>query len=30
MKSTMLHEQDGMRTFLIVCETGDEAMATLT
>src|ERR1043166_2396574 len=29
MKSALLHEQDGMRAFLIVCETGDEAMKTL-
>jgi predicted DNA-binding protein with PD1-like motif len=29
MKSARLHEQDGTRTFLIVFETGDEAMTTL-
>jgi uncharacterized protein len=29
MKSALLHEHDGMRTFLIVCETADEAMTTL-
>jgi hypothetical protein len=28
MKSALLREQGGLRTFVIVCETGDEAVAT--
>ena len=30
MKTAMLAERDGLRTFVIVCETGDETMRTLT
>lgn len=30
MKSALLHERDGLRTFVIVCEAGDEAMKVLT
>ncbi|HZT78414.1 MAG TPA: PPC domain-containing DNA-binding protein [Vicinamibacterales bacterium] len=30
MKVSVLHEQDGLRTFAVVLSTGDEAMASLT
>jgi predicted DNA-binding protein with PD1-like motif len=30
MKTALLAEHDGLRTFVVVCETGDEAMQTLT
>jgi predicted DNA-binding protein with PD1-like motif len=30
MKSALLSEHDGLRTFVVVCETGDEAMKILT
>ena len=30
MKTAMLAEHDGLRTFVVVCETGDETMKTLT
>ena len=30
MKSKLLHEDDGARTFVLVLDTGDEAMASLT
>ena len=30
MKSTLLHESDGRRTFMLVLATGDEALACLT
>ena len=30
MKTALLAEHDGLRTFVLVCETGDEAMSTLT
>jgi len=30
MKASLLHEGDGLRTFVIVFETGDEAMSALT
>jgi predicted DNA-binding protein with PD1-like motif len=30
MKSTLIQERDGLRTFVVVLETGDEAMHTLT
>jgi len=29
MQATLLHEADGLRTFVIVLETGDEAMKAL-
>lgn len=29
MKTTLLAEQDGLRTFVLVCETGDDAMKAL-
>ena len=30
MKTAILAEHDGLRTFVLVCETGDEAMQALT
>jgi uncharacterized protein len=30
MKSTMLHENQGLRTFAVVLETGEEVMASIT
>ncbi|MGE3508110.1 MAG: PPC domain-containing DNA-binding protein [Vicinamibacterales bacterium] len=30
MKSRLLHEHDGLRTFILVLDIGDETMATLT
>ncbi|HYT66848.1 MAG TPA: PPC domain-containing DNA-binding protein [Vicinamibacterales bacterium] len=30
MKRTLLAEHDGLRTFVLVCETGDDAMKALT
>ena len=30
MKARLLHESDGQRTFVVVLETGDEVMASLT
>lgn len=30
MKSALLSEHDGLRTFVVVCETGDEAIKILT
>jgi predicted DNA-binding protein with PD1-like motif len=29
-KSALLHEHDGMRTFVVICQTGEESMAALT
>src|SRR3989442_13073814 len=29
MKSELLYEHDGLRTFVVVCETGDEVMKAL-
>jgi hypothetical protein len=30
MKTALLAEPEGLRTFVLVCETGDEAMQALT
>jgi len=30
MKTTLLAEHDGLRTFVLICETGDETMKALT
>jgi uncharacterized protein len=30
MKTAMLAEHDGLRTFVVVCETGDETIKTMT
>lgn len=30
MKTALLGQHDGLRTFVVVCETGDEAVKTLT
>jgi uncharacterized protein len=30
MKTALLAEHDGLRTFVVVCETGDDAMKTIT
>jgi len=30
MRSTLLDERSGLRTYVLVCESGDEAMGTLT
>ena len=29
-KRALLHEHDGMRTFVVICQTGEEAMTALT